>query len=47
VASPEKIKRELGWKPQYAGLESIVQSAWKWRQAHPEGYGAPALQARL
>jgi UDP-glucose 4-epimerase len=47
VASPEKIKRELGWKPQYAGLDSIVQSAWKWRQAHPEGYGAATLQKQV
>jgi UDP-glucose 4-epimerase len=39
VASSEKIKRELGWKPQYPGLDAIVQSAWDWRRAHPNGYG--------
>jgi UDP-glucose 4-epimerase len=39
VASSEKIKKELGWKPKYADLESIVGSAWEWRQAHPNGYG--------
>jgi UDP-glucose 4-epimerase len=38
VASPEKIKRELGWKPEYTDLESIVRSAWNWRKAHPSGY---------
>jgi UDP-glucose 4-epimerase len=40
VASPEKIKRELGWKPVYADLESIVRSAWNWRKAHPHGYSS-------
>jgi UDP-glucose 4-epimerase len=40
VASSEKIKRELGWKPEYADLNSIVRSAWNWRRAHPNGYAA-------
>ena len=39
VASSEKIKSELGWKPQYADLPSIVRSAWEWRKARPNGYG--------
>jgi UDP-glucose 4-epimerase len=39
VASSEKIKHELGWKPRYPGLEAIVRSAWDWRRAHPNGYG--------
>ena len=30
IASSEKIKRELGWKPQYEDLEKIVHTAWKW-----------------
>ena len=38
VASSEKIKRELGWKPQYDSLESIISSAWKWHSAHKNGY---------
>ena len=32
VASSEKIKRELGWKPQFADLDAIVASAWEWHQ---------------
>src|SRR5215470_13134465 len=39
VASSERIKKELGWRPEYADLESIVRSAWEWRVAHPDGYG--------
>ncbi|MGI2327560.1 UDP-glucose 4-epimerase GalE [Planococcus sp. YIM B11945] len=29
VASFEKIRKDLGWKPVY-GLEEIIKSAWKW-----------------
>jgi UDP-glucose 4-epimerase len=40
VASSEKIRRELHWQPKFPSLESIVSSAWDWRRAHPDGYGA-------
>jgi UDP-glucose 4-epimerase len=32
VASSEKIKRELGWKPNFAELDRIIASAWEWHQ---------------
>ena len=38
VASSDKIRRELGWKPQFDSLEKIVASAWKWHSTHPDGY---------
>jgi len=38
VASSERAKSELGWKPQYADLEKIVETAWSWFQRHPNGY---------
>lgn len=38
IASSDKIKRELGWQPNYQDLRVIVESAWRWVQAHPEGY---------
>lgn len=38
IASSEKIKRELGWKPQFQDLRMIIESAWNWMQAHPKGY---------
>lgn len=38
VASSEKIKRELGWKPEFQDLRVIIESAWRWMQAHPGGY---------
>jgi UDP-glucose 4-epimerase len=41
VASSEKIRRELGWKPQYPSLREIVDSAWQWHRSHPTGYADP------
>jgi UDP-glucose 4-epimerase len=32
VASSEKIKAELGWKPKYPELDQIMTSAWQWHQ---------------
>ncbi len=39
VAASDKIKRELGWQPQFQSLDGIIQSAWKWHQKFPHGYG--------
>ena len=39
VASSAKIARELGWKPEYPDLETIVETAWRWHSTHPDGYG--------
>lgn len=38
VASAAKAIHELGWKPKSPGLEQIVSDAWRWHQAHPNGY---------
>ena len=38
IASAEKIKRELEWKPAFQDLEVIIESAWRWMQNHPQGY---------
>lgn len=40
VASSEKIRRELGWQPQYPHLKDIIASAWEWHKSHPEGYAS-------
>ena len=39
-ASSERIKRELGWQPQYEDVHTIVETAWRWRVRHPDGYPA-------
>ena len=38
IASSEKIKRALGWKPEFQDLRVIVESAWRWMRKHPNGY---------
>lgn len=38
IASSEKISNKLGWKPEYANLETIIGTAWKWHSTHPDGY---------
>lgn len=32
VASSEKARRELGWTPKREKLETIIESAWRWRK---------------
>ncbi len=38
IAGAERARTVLGWQPRYPQLESIIQSAWDWHQAHPNGY---------
>lgn len=38
VASSELIRKELGWKPQKPELETMIQDAWEFHQAFPNGY---------
>ena len=32
VGSSEKIMEEVGWRPKYASLDKIIETAWKWHQ---------------
>ncbi|MGB9808734.1 MAG: UDP-glucose 4-epimerase GalE [Caldanaerobacter sp.] len=38
VASSEKAMKDLGWRPKYASLEEIIESAWMWHKNHPNGF---------
>jgi UDP-glucose 4-epimerase len=38
VASSDRIRRELGWKPEKPELEAMISDAWEWMQSHPHGY---------
>jgi UDP-glucose-4-epimerase GalE len=37
-ASSDRIRRELGWQPRFEDLDTIVGTAWRWRERHPSGY---------
>lgn len=38
IASSERARSELGWRPRFADLGEIVRTALQWREAHPNGY---------
>lgn len=38
VASSEKARRVLGWRPTHDSLEEIISSAWNWHKNNPNGY---------
>lgn len=39
VAGANRIKMDLGWKPKFTKIIDTVETAWKWRLSHPNGYG--------
>jgi UDP-glucose 4-epimerase len=39
VASSDRARAELEWKPRFTSLDSIVETAWKWHRSHPGGFG--------
>jgi len=39
VADATRAAELLGWRPQSSDLATIVESAWRWHRAHPNGYG--------
>ena len=39
IAASDKVQRELGWRPKFQRIDAIIESAWKWHQKFPNGYG--------
>ncbi len=37
-ADASKIARELGWSAKRTDVGEMIRSAWRWHEAHPEGY---------
>lgn len=38
IASSDKAKGVLGWKPEHADLKHIIETAWNWHHNHPNGF---------
>ena len=38
VAAPSKAMKTFDWIPDFTEIEAVVQSAWNWHKAHPQGY---------
>jgi UDP-glucose 4-epimerase len=39
VAASGRITADTGWQPQYGALDAMVETALRWREANPRGYG--------
>jgi UDP-glucose-4-epimerase GalE len=38
VADGARTRSTLGWAPRFPRLEEIVETAWAWHRAHPDGF---------
>ncbi len=37
-ADAQSIRSDLGWSARYTALEPLIETAWRWRKEHPDGY---------
>ncbi|HUG52053.1 MAG TPA: UDP-glucose 4-epimerase GalE [Vicinamibacteria bacterium] len=42
VAAADEVRAATGFAPSWVDLEAVVETAVRWRRAHPRGYGEPA-----
>ena len=42
IADSALAQRTLKWSPRFVAIESIVETAWRWHQTHPNGYAKPS-----
>jgi UDP-glucose 4-epimerase len=40
VADPARIQQRLNWRPRYATIREVVETAWRWHTTNPDGYGS-------
>jgi len=45
VADSSLLQKELGWKPEFSDLRTIVETAWAWASRREEAVREPALHA--
>ncbi len=38
IASADRLRHELEWRPEHTEIDDIVSSAWTWHREHPDGY---------
>lgn len=46
VASPERLKSELGWQPRHDDIRDIASTAWQWTNRYPKGYASKTGDSR-
>jgi len=47
VACSDRLRAELGWEPRFSSLKCMLETAWAWRVAHPNGYGRRAKAPKV
>lgn len=40
VADSTRFRQDTGWSPRLSSLESIVETAFRWRENNPQGFGS-------
>lgn len=45
VASSDRVREVLGWKPEFPTIEGIVSTAWEWHRNCPQGYATPGRKS--
>lgn len=38
IAASQKAQSQLGWRPEYSDLDTIIETAWRWHSGHPYGF---------
>ncbi|MCB8874891.1 UDP-glucose 4-epimerase GalE [Acidisoma silvae] len=38
IAGAESLRADTGWSPRYTDLDAVVETAFRWREAHAQGY---------
>lgn len=38
LASSARAREVLGWDAQHSSIDNIIETAWRWFEAHPDGY---------
>jgi UDP-glucose-4-epimerase GalE len=38
IADSARAQSFLGWRPRYIDLDCLIETAWRWRRTHPDGY---------
>jgi len=37
-ADPRKIQSDLNWRARVTNVETMIEDAWRWKKANPNGY---------
>ncbi len=38
IADSTRIKKELGWQPEFDNIRVMIETAWNWHRNHPDGF---------